>query len=78
VLAAQLTDHVAHLDDLDRVQTLDRLVQNQERRPVNDRLRDADALPIAVRELTDRLPQHLFQAAQPHCAVAHLVQLGTF
>ena len=55
VLAAQLPDQVAHLDDLHRVQAAGRLVQDQQRRLVHQRLGHAHALPVAVRQAADQL-----------------------
>ena len=59
VLAAQAPDELAHLHDLHRVETVDGLVQDQERRPVDDRLGDADPLLVAVREGADGLVRHV-------------------
>ena len=55
VLAAQRADGGAHLDDLHRVEAAGRLVEDQQLRLVHQRLGDADALAVAVRQAEDRL-----------------------
>ena len=63
--AAERADELAHLDDLHRVEPLDRLVEEQEARRVHERLGDADALPVAVRERGDGLVRDRLEAAAP-------------
>ena len=48
VLLAEAAQELAHLDDLHRVEAGDGLVEDEQARPVDDGLRDADALPEAV------------------------------
>jgi len=60
----EIADHVAHLDDLDRVETAGRLVENEELGLVHDRLPDANALSIAVREIRDRLVADVGQVGE--------------
>ena len=55
MLALEAPEELAHLDDLHRIEAADRLVEDQEPRPVHDRLRDAHALLEAVRERGDEL-----------------------
>ncbi|MEO7731293.1 MAG: hypothetical protein ABIY55_09995, partial [Kofleriaceae bacterium] len=52
-------DQVPHLDDLHRVKAASRLVEDQELRLMNDRLRDTDALPKPMRQRSDRFPGHI-------------------
>ncbi len=51
VVAAELANQLAGLDDLLRVEAGGRLVEHQHLGVVNDRLREADALPVALRQL---------------------------
>ena len=55
VLAAQRLDGRAHLHDLHRVEAAGRLVEDEELGLVHQRLRHADALPVAVRQAGDEL-----------------------
>ena len=55
VVLLEVVDEVAHLDDLHRVETAGRLVEDEELRLVDDRLRDADALAEAVRQRADQV-----------------------
>ena len=48
----KVSNHVAHLDDLDRVETADRLVQDDQLRIVNDGQRDSDPL-VAIGQRID-------------------------
>ena len=51
VVAGELADQLARLDDLLGVEAGGRLVEHQHFGVVDDRLRQADALPVALREL---------------------------
>ena len=51
VVAAELLDQPARLDDLLRVEAGGRLVEDQHLGVVEQRLREADPLPVALREL---------------------------
>ena len=51
VIAGEAADEVARLDDLLGVEAGGRLVEDQHFRVVDERLREADALPVALREL---------------------------
>ena len=62
-LAAEALDELARLDDLLRVEAGRRLVEDQHVRVVEDRLREADALAVALRELADQLVPHVADAA---------------
>ena len=48
-------DQRPHMADLGRVEAVGRLVEDDDLRPVQDRLCDADALPVAARERGDRI-----------------------
>src|SRR5262249_44919283 len=62
-LARQTRDQSADLADLDRIEADGRLVEDQHGRVVHDRLRQADALPIALGEIADDSPPRLDQPA---------------
>ena len=51
----EIVDEVSHLDDLHRVEAAGRLVEDQELRLMDDRLRHADPLAEAVRQGPDRI-----------------------
>ena len=51
VIAGELLDQLARLDDLLRVEAGGRLVEDQHVGVVDQRLREADALPVALRQL---------------------------
>ena len=51
VVAGEAADQIARLDDLLRVEAGGRLVEDQHLGVVDDRLRQADALPVALRQL---------------------------
>ena len=55
VFAGEALDQLARFDDLLRVESGGRLVENQDVGIVNDGLREADALPVAFGELADQL-----------------------
>ena len=59
----QSGDQRADLADLDRVEADGRLVEDQHRRIVHDRLREPDALAVALRERADHAPARARQAA---------------
>ena len=69
VVAGQRLEQVADFDDLLRVETGGGLVQDQHVGIVDDRLRQADALPVALGELADQLVPHVADGA----ALDHLV-----
>ena len=54
VVAAQILDQVADLDDLLRVKADGRLVENQHRRIAQQGLRDADALLVALGQVRNQ------------------------
>ena len=56
-------DQAADLVNLARVETDGRLVEHQHRRIVNQRLREADALSIALRELPANAMRHVLESA---------------
>ncbi len=66
MLPAQRFDQVPDLDDLLRIQPDRRLVENQDRRVVKDRLREADALLEPFRQVPDDPRGDLRQAAALH------------
>src|SRR5687767_10822680 len=59
VVLLEVVDEVTHLDDLHRVETAGRLVEDEELRLVDNGLRDTDALPEAVRERSDVIGRDL-------------------
>ncbi len=61
---AQAADRVADVANLVGIRAGRRLVQNQHVGLVQQHLGHADALPIALRELADRLADHAAQRAQ--------------
>ena len=61
VFAAQTPNQVAHLDDLDGVESGGRLVENQQAGAVNQRLRYAHPLAKSVRQGADELAMHVAQ-----------------
>ena len=60
---ASARDQAADLADLDRVEADGRLVEDQHRRLVHDRLGEPDALAVALRERADHAAVHVAQAA---------------
>ena len=64
LFAAQPADRLADLANLVGVQSGRRLVEDQHVRLVQQHLGHADALPIALGELADRLADHVPQVAQ--------------
>ena len=54
------------VDDLARIEADGGLVEDQHLRAVDHRLRDADPLAVALRELADQLAGDLGQAAGAH------------
>ena len=58
---AQLPDEVADLDDLRGVQPHGGLIQNDELRTAQQRLRNANALTVALGQAADDPGQHFFQ-----------------
>ena len=61
-LAAQLPDQRVRLPDLVRIQADGRLVEDQDRRPREQRVRQADPLPVAARQRADDLGAPLAEA----------------
>ena len=61
MFAAQPSNQVAHLDDLDWVESGGGLVENQQARAVNQRLRHAHPLAKSVRQGADDLVMHVAQ-----------------
>ncbi len=55
VLGLQIAHELAHLDDLHRVEAARGLVEDEELGLVHDRLRQPDALAVAVRQVADGL-----------------------
>ena len=55
VLAAELAHELAHLADLVGVEPRRGLVEDDDGRPRDDRVREPDALPVALREVPDAL-----------------------
>src|SRR5262249_902731 len=63
VLARETLDHLTDLDDLRRIETDGRLVQDEHRRIVDERLSQTDALPESAREMPDDASHDLGQTA---------------
>ena len=72
----QLPDEFADLDDLRRVQADGRLIEDDEFRAAQQRLRDAHPLPVALGEAADEPGQNLFQPGAAGCAAHLLFPLG--
>ena len=66
VVAGEAANQIARLDDLLRVEAGGRLVEDQHVRVVDDRLRQADALPVALRELAAVPVGHVGDARALH------------
>jgi hypothetical protein len=62
-LLADLLQVLEELGLLVRVEVARRLVEDEDRRVVNEGLRKTDALPVAVRQVADLLAEHLREAA---------------
>ncbi len=62
----ELLDQVAHAPDLVRVEAVGRLVEDQQLGLMHEGIGEADALPVALREVADDLLAHLVQAAHLH------------
>src|ERR1700730_4837518 len=73
MLACQAVDEPADLADLAGVQADGRLVEHQYRRIVNDRLRQAHALTIALGELSADAMRHVGEAANLEHALHRVV-----
>ena len=69
-LLADLLQVVEKLGLLVRVEVARRLVEDEDRRVVDERLREADALAVAVRQVPDLLAEHLREAAHLDDALA--------
>ena len=65
---ARLLDQLARLDDLLRIEAGGRLVEDQHVGVVNERLRQADALPVALRQLAAVAVRHVGDARALHDA----------
>ena len=63
VAAGERADQLAGLDDLLRVEAGRRLVEDQHVGVVQDRLGEADALPVALRQLVDQRRLHVADPA---------------
>ena len=63
LLPADLLDERPDLDDLVRVEAARRLVEDEDVGIVQHRLREADALPEALRQLADQLAGDVAEAA---------------
>lgn len=62
MLLPQQLDEVADFNNLLRVQTHGRLVEDEHLRVADERLRDADALAVALGEVFDDPPVHVADA----------------
>ena len=74
--AGQFFDQGANLDDLLRVESDGRLVQDQHRRIVNNRLGQPDPLPKALGQLPGQSVDDLGQPAAGDGGVERLADLG--
>ena len=63
VVLPQVADQLADLHDLPRVEADRRLVEDEDLRLVDERAREADALPVALREVADRLRRDVVDEA---------------
>ena len=69
LLLPELADQVAHLVLLVRIEAVGGLVHDQHLGIVDQRLREAGAVPVALGKRVDRLVQHRLEEAQLHYAV---------
>ena len=67
--AGQALDQLPDLDDLFRVQPQGRLIQDQHRRIVEQRLSQPDPLLVPSREIGDQAVAHVAQRQALHHAV---------
>ena len=72
---ARSVDQAANLVNLARVEADRRLVEHQHRRIVNQRLRESDALAIALRKLAADSPRHIGQAADLEHVIERVLDL---
>ena len=63
VQPSSVAQQLAHLDRLDRIEADRRLVEHQDRRLAEQRLRQADALAVALRQLPGQPVGHAVEAA---------------
>ena len=66
MLVSEVFNGLTNVDDLARIQPYSRLVEDQHGRIVEQRLRQANPLAIAFREIADEATLHLLHAAQFH------------
>src|SRR6185295_724623 len=66
VIAGELLDQLAGLDDLFRVEAGRRLVEDEDVRVVDERLREPHALPVAFRQLAAQAIRHVVDARPLH------------
>ena len=66
VIAGELLDQLARFDDLLRVEAGRRLVEDEHVGVVDERLREADALPVALRQLAAQAVRHVVDARALH------------
>ena len=69
VLAAELADERAHLADLVGVEARGGLVEDDDRRPRDDGVREADALAVALGQVADALVRDVEDARLSHRVV---------
>ena len=77
VLLAQLTDQGAHFNDLLRVQSDGRLVQNDHLRVTQHRLRKTDPLPIPFGKKLNQAVAHIRRARALHHRLNGFLPLST-
>ena len=76
MVAGELLDQLTRLDDLLRIEAGGRLVEDQDVRVVDERLRQADALPVAFRELRAQPIRHVGHAGPLHHGLHPLRSIG--
>ena len=76
MLAPQIPDELAHLADLLRIETDRRLVEDQDRRVVQERLGQPHPLPVPLGEMVDDAAANVADAAAPHDVVEPRADLG--
>ena len=76
MLAGEILDQIADLHDLRRVKADRRLIENEEFRIAEQRLRKAATLPVALGKIADDAALHIGDAQTLHCVLDLLFPLG--
>ncbi len=66
MLPGKLSDQIPHLQNLLRIESYHRLIQDQHLRITNQRLSKPGTLLIAFGKISDQTPRHIFQLRSTH------------